>query len=53
MLRRIVLVNEEVWQLHDPEVENQVPEYDRVIVQECLLGQDCVAFLRQRVDNSL
>ena len=45
MLRAVVLVKEEYWQFHNPEVDDQVPKDDRVFGHEYLLGQHGVALL--------
>ena len=39
MLGTVVLVKEEDRQFHDPEVDEQVPEYDRVVRHEDLRRQ--------------
>ena len=45
MLCAVVLVQEEDWQFHDPEVDDQVPKDDGVLAHEYLLGQHGVTLL--------
>jgi hypothetical protein len=49
VLVRVVLIQDKTGKLHDPEVCNHVPKYDRMVNQERLLRQDSIAFLPKGV----
>jgi hypothetical protein len=46
-----VLVENEIRQLHYPEINDHVPEHNGVFLQEGLLGQDAIPFLAQCVQE--
>ena len=50
---RLAWVKQEAWQLHDSEVDYEVPEHHRVIIDEGFTGENCVTFLAQSVDEFL
>ena len=51
VLLRVILVQYEAGQLHYSEVKNQVPKNHRVIIEERLLCQHGIPFLRQCIDE--
>ena len=51
VLGAVVLIQDEDWELHDLEVDDQVPKDHGVIGREVILGEHCVALLGQRVDE--
>jgi hypothetical protein len=53
MLGRCVEVEQEAWQLHDSEVDHQVPEHHRVVIDEGLTGENLVSFFAESVDEFL
>lgn len=51
MLRAVVLVQDEHWELHYFKVDHEVPEDDGVVIDEGLLRQHSVSLLGQCVDK--